>query len=176
MGIFKNIDLKLTDEERKIFTQNLKLVPHYIRKHFYGYVDALGFDDMIQIGNIALIRAIKSWNPEKGALSNHAFHTIRGAITHTCRVKTPNLKTITDSHVYVDPYHERLESDDWVNSTLREASLSEIEEKVVRIRISSDSNMTIRKQAEKLGLSEYYYRIHWTNAISKLKRKHNVAV
>ncbi len=60
-----------------LIASNLRLVV-FVAKKYYG----LGIDelDLIQYGNIGLMRAIETFDPERGAFSTYAYHWIRQAI------------------------------------------------------------------------------------------------
>lgn len=52
------------DARTKLIEHNLRLVAHIVRKYYAGQ-DCT--EDLISIGTIGLIKAIDSFNPEKGA-------------------------------------------------------------------------------------------------------------
>lgn len=66
------------DAEAQLINSQLKLVA-YIAKKYLGY--GLPLEDLIQEGNIGLTKAVRRFNPEKGArLSTFAGHAINAEI------------------------------------------------------------------------------------------------
>ena len=65
-------------EARNILVEhNLRLVAHVIKKYYASREDQ---DDLISIGTFGLIKAISSFNPEKGArLATYASRCIENA-------------------------------------------------------------------------------------------------
>lgn len=77
----------LTPEQEQIFVANQKLVYFAINKFIkepgkYGLND---YEDLEQIGNIALCHAIVSYNSSKGAFSSYAIATIRNKLYNATR-------------------------------------------------------------------------------------------
>ena len=77
---YKNGD---TDAKNVLIERNLRLVAHIAKKYSLKGYDS---DDIISIGTIGLIKAIGSFNPEKGAgLSTYAARCIENEILMTIR-------------------------------------------------------------------------------------------
>ena len=72
--------LKLGDPNARslLIERNLRLVAHIIKKYYAGSNDQ---DDLISIGSIGLVKAIDSFNQEKGLrLSSYAARCIENVI------------------------------------------------------------------------------------------------
>jgi len=62
----------------KLVEHNLRLVAHVVKKYYAAREDQ---DDLISIGTIGLIKAVSSFDPDKGArLSTFAARCIENAI------------------------------------------------------------------------------------------------
>lgn len=66
------------DARNKLIEHNLRLVAHIIKKYYSSSRDQ---DDLISIGTIGLIKAIGTFNPEKGTrLATYTARCIENAI------------------------------------------------------------------------------------------------
>jgi len=89
----------LTEEE--IFQDTQHLVKSTIYKKFSNYKKfckqhLLEFDDIVQIGNIGLLYAIRTFKPENGAFTTYAINNIGWAIlsqSKYCSLRTINKKS-----------------------------------------------------------------------------------
>jgi DNA-directed RNA polymerase sigma subunit (sigma70/sigma32) len=72
-------DAPLTDAERAEVTANLGLVHHVVKRRF-GHLRGSDREDALQDGTFGLIRAVRSYDPAKGALSTHAVLWIAKSI------------------------------------------------------------------------------------------------
>ena len=69
---------KSNEEKNKLINHNLRLVAHITKKYYYNKNDP---DDLISIGTIGLIKAVNTFNPEKGIkLSSYASRCIENEI------------------------------------------------------------------------------------------------
>lgn len=76
--------IKNGDEAAKDFaiTHNLKLVVFFAKKEYQKYNSKIPLEDIIQEGNLGLIKAIEHFNPEKGRkFSTYAEYWIKQYIT-----------------------------------------------------------------------------------------------
>jgi len=65
------------DEARqKLIEHNLRLVAHIAKKYSHSVIDS---DDLVSIGSIGLIKAIRSYKPESGKLATYASRCIENA-------------------------------------------------------------------------------------------------
>ena len=72
---YRNGDLKAKDV---LIERNLRLVAHVVRKYQTAEEDT---DDLISIGTIGLIKAINTFDPDKGTrLATYAARCIENAI------------------------------------------------------------------------------------------------
>lgn len=62
-----------------IINSNLKLVVHFAFRYFQG-LSSLHLMDIIQEGNIGLMRSLDCYDPKKGAFTTHAYFYIRREI------------------------------------------------------------------------------------------------
>lgn len=66
------------DAKNKLIEHNLRLVAHVVKKY---YTTGCEQDDLISIGTIGLIKAISTFDPEKGIrLATYAARCIENAI------------------------------------------------------------------------------------------------
>jgi len=66
------------DARNKLIEHNLRLVAHVVKKY---YASAMDPDDLISIGTIGLIKAISSFNPDRGAkLGTYAARCVENEI------------------------------------------------------------------------------------------------
>ena len=67
-----------TEAKNKLINHNLRLVAHITKKYYYNKSDP---DDLISIGTIGLIKAVNTFNPQKGIkLSSYASRCIENEI------------------------------------------------------------------------------------------------
>ncbi len=72
--------LRIGDREakNKLIKHNLRLVAHISKKYHFKSCDV---DDLISIGTIGLIKAVNTYNPDKGVrLSSYASRCIENSI------------------------------------------------------------------------------------------------
>lgn len=62
------------DEETKIIEDNMNLVYYAVRKYFYNN------EDYYDLGMIGLVKGVKSYNKDKGALSTYLMKCIKNEI------------------------------------------------------------------------------------------------
>lgn len=77
----------LSPEQELLFVENQKLVYYAINKFISepGKYGLNTYEDLEQIGNLALCHAIKTHNPAKGDLSTYAVVTIRNRLYNATR-------------------------------------------------------------------------------------------
>lgn len=74
----KNGDKKARE---KLINHNLLLVIKIAKKYMASGIDLM---DLIQQGNLGLIKAVDTWDPSLGALSTHATYQITASISRYC--------------------------------------------------------------------------------------------
>ena len=86
-----------TDDEarQKLIEHNLRLVAHIAKKYAHSSIDA---DDLVSIGSIGLIKAVRSYKPESGKLATYASRCIENEILMALRSsrKTRNEISLDD--------------------------------------------------------------------------------
>lgn len=76
----------LTDSERRTVTENLGLVHHIVARVMHRFPSGFGRDDLVQVGTLGLIDAVRRYDPERGTrFSSYAGRRIEGAITDHLR-------------------------------------------------------------------------------------------
>lgn len=79
-------NLELTTSQLEIFNNNQKLIHDVIKKFITNPDFCVNeYEDLVQIGSIGLIKAIKTYNPEKGKFSTYAVNVIRNEIYNGTR-------------------------------------------------------------------------------------------
>ena len=68
------------DARNKIVSSNLRLVVMYAKKYL-PYATGLTLEDLIQEGNLGVIRAVKTFDPDKGRFTTYASHWINQSIS-----------------------------------------------------------------------------------------------
>lgn len=85
------------DEEarQKLIEHNLRLVAHIAKKYSHSVIDS---DDLVSIGSIGLIKAVRSYKPESGKLATYASRCIENEILMALRSsrKTRNEISLDD--------------------------------------------------------------------------------
>ena len=80
------------DAKNKLIEHNLRLVAHIAKKYSLKGYDG---DDIISIGTIGLIKAISSYNPDKGTnISTYASRCIENEIRMTVRSGKKNMSEV----------------------------------------------------------------------------------
>ena len=72
------------DEEarQKLIEHNLRLVAHIAKKYAHSAIDS---DDLVSIGSVGLIKAVRSYKPESGKLATYAARCIENEILMALR-------------------------------------------------------------------------------------------
>lgn len=75
------------ESEHILIEHNLRLVAHIIKKYYSSYGEQ---EDLISIGTIGLIKAVKTFKPDKGTrLATYAARCIENTILSPTRLYTP---------------------------------------------------------------------------------------
>lgn len=94
VGIRKEVNdmaVSLISEDEIIPVYN-KLI-HYAIHKYYPYRYDVEYEDLFQIGSIALLKAYRTYNPDKGMrFTNYALLKIRSALYDTIRKKTAKMR------------------------------------------------------------------------------------
>ena len=179
------------DAKNILIERNLRLVAHIAKKYTLKGYDS---DDIISIGTIGLIKAISSYNPEKGAgLSTYAARCIENEILMTVRSGKKLQNEIflqepvgTDTEGKEVTLIDKLGSDeedvfDEVNLKFRicelyrnmKTALCEREKKILELRYGLCGNeaLTQLEISQMLGISRSYVSRLEKKAVKKLCRK-----
>lgn len=174
----------------KLINHNLRLVAHIIKKYYASTNDQ---DDLISIGTIGLIKAVDTFNNNKGVrFATYASRCIENEILMQFRAarKTKNTVYInepldTDSEgnslTILDIVSDRIDiSCDYEHRynlervrELAETQLHGREKQVIFMRFGLDSDQTMTQQqvANRLGISRSYVSRIEKNAVEQLKRR-----
>ena len=169
--------MKLGDFKAReaLIERNLRLVAHIIKKYYAGNTDQ---DDLISIGTIGLIKAIDSFDPDKGIrLSSYASRCIENEILMFFRSgkknaqdismsepietdKDGNMLTLIDTMATEDNIVEIIDSkikSEQLYQFMCE-SLSNREKKIVALRygLHGGTPLPQREVAKKLSISRSY--------------------
>ena len=89
------------EAKNKLINHNLRLVAHITKKYYYNKNEP---DDLISIGTIGLIKAVNTFNPQKGIkLSSYASRCIENEILMYFRsLKKLSLDVSINEHIETD--------------------------------------------------------------------------
>ena len=182
---FKKGDKSAKD---KLINHNLRLVAHIVKK-YSGSAEA---DDLISVGSIGLIKAINSFEYNKGTqLSTYAARCIENEILMLLRLnkKHKNVYSLEES-LGQDKDGNDIEKKEVIQSTEEDEfstvenniitekivkvineNLTEREAKIIVMRYGIDGTpaLTQREVAEKLGISRSYISRIETKALEIIK-------
>ncbi len=171
-----------------LINHNLRLVAHIVKK-FNNTMEA---DDLISVGTIGLIKAVDSFDPNKGALlSTYASSCIQNEIlmllrsnkkhkdtvslSAVCKGKEGDEETTLEGVVGVvldDEIIDTVENNFMMDKVYKamENCLSDVERAVIKYRFGLDNQKPLaqREVAAILGLSRSYISRIETTALKKL--------
>lgn len=123
-------------------------------------------EDLFSTGICGLVKAVNSYDPEKGKFKTYAPHVIQNEILMTFRKKTVPISFSLDEYFFMDdgesvPYSDMIADDkDFVEEILFQHSiasnlkgLSSRERQIVEMRIRGNKQ---REIGEALGISQKY--------------------
>ncbi len=183
----------LGDEEAKeiLVKHNLRLVAH-IAKKYSNYGDN---DELISIGSIGLIKAIESFNHEKGtALATYASRCIENEILMTMRTSKKHRSNVSlnepigvdkdgnelvimdmlcDDHSVIEDVENNIMMEKLLNIT--RSVLTDREFEIVRYRygLGGSPALTQREVAKKFDISRSYVSRIEKKALEKIKQSVN---
>lgn len=172
-----------------LIERNLRLVAHVVKKYQYLDEDP---EDLISIGTIGLIKAVVTFNPDKGnRLATYAARCIENEILMMLRAKKKTAKEVslyepigTDregNEIQLFDIIETEEDDAQAKVTLKddvkklyakvESELSPRERLVLKLRygLYNEEEYTQREIAKRLGISRSYVSRIEKSAIEKLR-------
>lgn len=185
---------KTGDKEarNKLIEHNLRLVAHIIKKYYANESD---HEDLVSIGTIGLIKAIDTFNPDKGIkLSSYASRCIENEILMHFRNtrktsqdmslddsidtdKDGNPLSLIDILATDDNFQENLETkinlsklNKYINDTLDDR-----EKEVLFMRYGLEGNkpLTQREVADKLKISRSYISRIEKRALNLLRKRYD---
>ncbi len=183
--------LKMGDQEAKdiLIERNMRLVAHMIKK--YMFIDK-DMDDLLSIGTIGLIKAVNTFNPDKGSrLATYAAKCIDNEILMMLRAeKKLNKEVSLYQKIGIDKegnevnlldvieidegeVSEAIELEEDIKELYEAFSkyLKEKEKTVIKLRygLFGEEERTQREIAELLGISRSYVSRIEKGALEKLK-------
>ena len=173
LQMLKGNDVKQSEEARQILIErNLRLVAHIVKKYQNVEEDA---EDLISIGTIGLIKAIRTFDGGKGSrLATYAARCIDNELLMMLRMRK---KTARDVSLY-EPIGTDKEGNEisLLDVTLSKqedfAVLSDREKEIITMRygLSDEQELTQREIGEKLGISRSYVSRIEKKALLTLKK------
>ena len=179
------------DARHKLIEHNLRLVAHIAKKYAKSGCDS---DDIISIGTIGLIKAVSSFNPDRGALATYASKCIENEILMSMRYERKrsaneiyledpvgkdsdgNVITLidklgSDPDAIQDQAYENIFRD--LLKHLSDKVLTDRERKVIELRYSLNGSRRLaqREVAEFLGISRSYVSRLEKKALEKLREE-----
>lgn len=174
----------------KVITHNLRLVAHIVK----NYTRTLEADDLISVGTIGLIKAVDSYEFDKGVkLSTYAARCINNEILMLLRSNKkykgvlslnsicPNTKN--DSEVELEDLIQSDEEYDVFNQVEKscmydkavetiDKSLNPIEKQIIlkRFGVKGNDTLTQREVAKELGISRSYVSRIETKALKTIRK------
>lgn len=189
-NLLKDMENGNDEARKKLIEHNLRLVAHVAKKYYTAGVDQ---DDLISIGTIGLIKAISSFNSDKGIrLATYAARCIDNEILMYFRSakktaqdvyisdpidtdKDGNTLTlidvITDSSNIVEDLDLKLKLEklrEYLGNTLSPRELKIIE---LRYGLVGNKELTQREVAKKLDISRSYVSRIEKKALLKLRAR-----
>ena len=188
---YKNGDL---DAKNTLIEHNLRLVVHVVKKYAQSGKDQ---EDLISIGTIGLIKAINTFNPDKGirlatyaakCIDNEILMLMRSSKKHHCEVSMYdpigtdnegneiNLLDVlkSDSEMILDEVEYKIQVGklyETLDNVLRPR-----EKKILTLRYGmvTGKSVTQREIADLLGISRSYVSRIEKKAIKKLRKHYEV--
>lgn len=178
------------EARQKLIEHNLRLVAHVIKKYYAGANDN---DDLISIGTIGLIKAIDSFNPDRGIrLSSYASKCVENEVLMFFRSqkksaqdvslddpietdKDGNTLTIMDTMAHDDTIIDELDlrmKSSKLYSVI-DTALTDREKKIVILRygLFGRKPLAQREVAKKLDISRSYVSRLESTAVQKLRKE-----
>lgn len=81
-GVIERIQTGDEEARQILIERNLRLVAHIAKKYAHSGIDQ---DDLVSIGSIGLIKAVRSYKPESGRLATYASRCIENEILMALR-------------------------------------------------------------------------------------------
>ena len=181
-----------TNARNKLVEHNLRLVAHIIKKYYTNESD---HDDLVSIGTIGLIKAINTYNSEKGIkLSSYASRCIENEILMHFRNsrkssqdmslddsidtdKDGNPLSLIDILATNDNIEENLELKDNLSKLngFIEETLDDRSKEIIYLRygLNGLNPLTQQEVAKKLGISRSYISRIEKKALETLRKRYD---
>ena len=179
--------------KKKLIEHNLRLVAHIIKKYYSNYCDQ---EDLISIGTIGLIKAINSFNSEKGSrLATYAARCIENEILMYFRAtkKTSQevfmsepieadsdgdtltlMDVICGDESLIDDIDYKIKCEQLYKYLSKISGSREYEIIVLRYGLNSERPLTQREIAKKMQISRSYVSRLEKKGIDYLKSQFNI--
>jgi RNA polymerase sigma factor (sigma-70 family) len=142
-------------EESRLVSENIGLVVAQALK--FKPTRVTDIDDYIQAGSIGLIKAIRKYNPEKGALSSFAWPSIWREIVHEVNKFKDNTTSLS-----FDPYIEYVDS---ISDSVPELSEQQLE--IFQLRVEGH---TLKEIGDKFDKTKEWVRQQLKSIIEEIKK------
>lgn len=174
----------------ELIEHNLRLVAHIVKKYYHSGADQ---DDMISIGTIGLIKAVSTFNSEKGIrLATYAARCIENEILMYFRNQKKSAQDVfisdpidTDKDgnalTLIDVIADGSDIAEEIDTKIKleklkvilSGCLDERENKIIEMRygIGGREELTQREIAKKLNISRSYVSRIEKSALEKLRRQ-----
>ena len=164
--------MRLGDKKAKdiLIERNLRLVAHVVKKY---YDENRENQDLISIGIVGLIKAVNTYNPDKGnRLVTYAAKCIENELLMMLRAEKKRSKDVSlNEPIGTDKEGNTISLIDLVQKYVAQI-LNEREKEIIVWRYGLDGKkpMTQKKVGEKLGISRSYVSRIEKRALEKLKK------
>lgn len=179
----------MTSEEQLLVTENLSLVHYLVRKNFFDDSNKSRYDDLVSAGTMGLIKASKSYNPEKSTFATFASRCIINEVLMYMRVNDkPKRNKITIMSLEETPTSLRFTRDtedltygtmvadprdfieEFVDRETLKYSLSKLKTKdIILLKMIFEQELSQNEVAVTLGISQSYVSRRTRNIIKRLK-------
>lgn len=181
------------EAKNKLILHNMRLVAHIIKKYYAAGCDQ---DDLISIGTVGLIKAVSSFDYEKGIkFATYASRCIENEILMSFRAKKKQADTVfmgdaleTDKDgnqlTLMDVIDDGTNLDDMIDSRIQSQQLykyieelSEPREReilIARYGLYGTAPLTQREIARKMGISRSYVSRLEKRALSALRKRYDI--
>ena len=178
-----------TEARQTLIRHNLRLVAHIIKKHYGGARDQ---EDLVSIGTIGLIKAVDTFNADKGRLATYASRCIENEIRMHFRAAKKTEREVslsepidTDGEGRPLTLMDVLAEEDTLPTDLErrmdlrvlrqyvEECLDPRQREIIILRYGlAGEPLTQWQVAEKLGISRSYVSRLETRALGQLRRRY----
>lgn len=119
---------RLSDQESKLVVDNIEIVNLVIKRHYFAARDR---QELISIGYLALVRAVKSYDVKKGKLFSHLYSWIRSGISNYLRKRSRSI-SFTDfekKDMKYDPHEDNMKYFNYIDDKIKSEARKLIDKK-----------------------------------------------